>query len=590
MSKTTGLEVRDRYNGAAVERFYQAEWWCDRHLSAYLDQWAVERPDAPFISDGVRSATYRDFREQAYSLARSLRRLGVGPGDRVVAQLPNWVEFAVAYAALTRIGAILVPMMPVYRYGEAKYVINHSEAVLAVICGTFHKFDHRQMFRDLRGVCPTLRHVVVTRAAAAGDELAFDDLTGPVEGIGGDDQLPPVPSPDEVHLVVYTSGTESRPKGCAHTWNTFGFSARGLARDVFRMGPADKVFMPSPVAHSTGLLVGVAVPLVAGAQIDLLDGWDPNTALARIQQQHCTVTATATPFLRMTLDAYDPTRHDLSSMRAWLCAGAPIPPAMVDQAMEAFGACQLLPLYGCSEVLAATSCTLDDPASAIVSSDGRPALSGVEIRLASATSPAGPEETDGEILYRGPGCMLGYWNDPERTAAAIDPHNWYHSGDLAKPVGDGYLRVTGRIKDLVIRGGTNISAREVEEHLDAHPKVRASAVVGYPDARLGEKACAFVVAATDGPPTLAELAHFLRDERRIAVHKIPERLEIVGELPIGATGKVQKFQLRARIAVSPPPSQPPPAPATAPANTTVTPPTQTVGERRVPPATSSPSI
>jgi cyclohexanecarboxylate-CoA ligase/acyl-CoA synthetase len=548
ITKPDGLRVEDRYDTRAVGQFYDAGWWSDRHLCSYLDQWAAERGDDPFISDGVRSATYRQFREQSYNFARSLLRLGVRPGDRVVVQLPNWVEFASAYVALGRIGAVLVPMMPVYRFDEAEYVVDHSAAVVALTCGVFHKFDHRQMFHDLRRACPSLRAVIVARNGSTPDDLDFDDLAAPVAGLGGDDQLTHTPDPDDVHLVVYTSGTESKPKGCCHTWNTFGFSARGLARDIFKMGDDDNVFMPSPVAHSTGLLVGIAVPLVAGAQIHLLDVWDPKTALDRIEQHRCTVTATATPFLRMTLDAYNASTFDMSSMRAWLCAGAPIPPAMVEEASAAFTGCQLLPLYGCSEVLAATSCALDGPAAAIVSSDGRPALEGVEIRLADSQGESVGDGIDGEILYRGPGCMLGYWREPARTAATIDADSWYHSGDLARWVGDSYLRVTGRIKDLVIRGGTNISAREVEEHLDAHPKIRATAVVGYPDDRLGERACAFIVLASTEAPTLAELADYLRNERRIAVYKIPERLVIVDALPTGATGKVQKFQLRQIVA------------------------------------------
>lgn len=541
------LAVADRYSKEDVQRFYEASWWSDHHLSSHLDRWATEKPDAPFIADGERAATYGQFRDQSYNLARALKGLGVGHGDRVVVQLPNWVEFASAYVALSRLGAVLVPIMPMYRFDETEYVINHSGAVLAVTTGVFRKFDHLQMFRDLRATCGDLRQVIVARGQADADELSFDDLTAPASGRGGGDDLGDAPSADDVHLIVYTSGTESKPKGCCHTWNTFGFSAKGLATDIFRLTGDDNVFMPSPVAHSTGLVVGIAAPLVAGAKSHLLDIWEPKAGLARIQDYGCTITATATPFVRMALDAYDPDRHDVSSMRLWLCAGAPIPPAMVDEVTSSFSDCHLLPLYGCSEVLAATSCNLDDPQSAVVSSDGRPALDGVEIRLADADGKIVQGDVEGEIFYRGPGCMLGYWRDPERTATTIDTDGWYHSSDLGKTVGDGYVRVTGRIKDLVIRGGTNISAREVEEHLDTHPKVGASAIVGYPDERLGEKACAFVVPSSDPAPSLDELTDYLRNDRRIATHKLPERLKIIDELPVGATGKIQKFELRKLI-------------------------------------------
>lgn len=541
MAGTAVLEVGDRYDSATVARFREKGWWPDRHLCDYLDEWAETKPGSPFVADGVRSATFGSFRDGAYRLAGRLRGLGVVHGDRVVVQLPNWVEFATAYVALGRIGAVLVPIMPMYRHDEAEYVINHSGAVVAITTGTFRKFDHLQMFRDLQSDCPALRQLIVARGQAGPDELAFDDLAETGDDAGTD--LGAIPSSDAIHLIVYTSGTESKPKGCCHTWNTFGFSARALAHDLLRLVPDDVVFMPSPVAHSTGLIVGVSSPLVAGCQSHLLDVWEPNEGLRRIQDFGCTVTATATPFVRMAIDAYRPDDHDVASMRLWLCAGAPIPPSVPEEVKGVFGECRLLPLYGCSEVLAAASCTLDDPFSAIIGSDGRPP-EGVQIRLTDGDGADVADDEEGEILYWGPGSMLGYWRDPERTAAAIDEQGWYHSSDLGRRVDGDYIRVTGRIKDLVIRGGTNISAREIEEHLDTHPSVEASAIVGYPDERLGEKACAFVVAASDPPPTLEELTDYLRNERRIAVHKLPERIEYIDALPMGATGKIQKFELR----------------------------------------------
>lgn len=424
---TAGLEVGDRYRSETVERFRAQGWWPDRHLCDYLDGWAEAKPDSPFVADGARSATFGSFRDSAYRLAGHLRELGVGAGDRVVVQLPNWVEFAMAYIALGRIGAVLVPIMPMYRHDETEYVINHSGAMVAITTGTFRTFDHLAMFRDLRSACPALRQIIVARGVAGDGELAFDDLIAPGEGAGGDVDLGPVPSSDAIHLIVYTSGTESKPKGCCHTWNTFGFSARALAHDLLRLVGDDVVFMPSPVAHSTGLIVGVSSPLIAGCQSHLLDVWEPDKGLRRIQDFGCTVTATATPFVRMAIDAYRPDDHDLTSMRLWLCAGAPIPPSVPEEVQGVFGDCRLLPLYGCSEVLAATSCTPDDPFSTIIGSDGRPP-EGVQIRLVNGDGVDVADDGEGEILYWGPGSMLGYWRDPERTAAAIDEEGWYHSG------------------------------------------------------------------------------------------------------------------------------------------------------------------
>jgi len=249
----------------------------------------------------------------------------------------------------------------------------------------------------------------------------------------------------------------------------------------------------------------------------------------------------------MALDAFDPAEDDVSSMRAWVCAGAPIPASLAEEVATVFRGCRLLPLYGASEIFATTACWLSDPPEMAVISDGRPALDGVEVRVVNEPGEQVPAGQEGEVCYRGPGGMLGYWRDPERTAIAIDGDGWYHTGDRGQFNAEGLLRLKGRIKDVIIRGGTNISATEVEEHLLTHPKVKAVAVVAMPDRLMGERACAFVVPAEAEPPTLTELADYLKNVRRIAVLKLPERLEIVQELPMTPTGKIQKFALRDEV-------------------------------------------
>jgi non-ribosomal peptide synthetase component E (peptide arylation enzyme) len=234
-------------------------------------------------------------------------------------------------------------------------------------------------------------------------------------------------------------------------------------------------------------------------------------------------------------------------MRAWGCGGAPVPPPMVERAAKLWPGCHVLSLYGRSEVFLTTICRLDDPVERSVSSDGRPSDIVEMVLLDDDGKPVGPGQ-DGEIAQRGAGTMLGYFNDRERTAATFGTDGWCRSGDLGRVDKAGYLRVTGRSKDIIIRGGSNISAREVEDHLIAHPKVKDVALVAMPDPVLGERACAYVVPAdSDAPPTLAELCTFLKEERRISVTKLPERLELIDALPMTATGKVQKFALRDRI-------------------------------------------
>jgi acyl-CoA synthetase (AMP-forming)/AMP-acid ligase II len=351
-------------------------------------------------------------------------------------------------------------------------------------------------------------------------------------------------SPDNGHVCIFTSGTESRPKGCYHTFNTLRASLEYLVR-ALDATERDVAFMPSPLPHAIGLVFGIGIPLLTGGSTHLLDIWDPEVGLQRMAENKCTYTATATPFVQMALDCFDPERHDLSSIRLWTCGGAPIPSTMVQRMAAAWPGCRLVSLYGRSEVFVSTVGTLDDPPEWSLTSDGHPPP-WVELAILDGDGRDVGSGTEGEIAQRSPGTMLGYWNDQVRTKAAFDEQGWCRSGDLGRIDQNGCLRVTGRLKDIIIRGGSNISAAEVEDHLLAHPNVRAVAVVAMPDRVLGERACAFVVPA-GVVPTLEELTQFLRTERRVSMTKIPERLEIVDALPVTASGKVQKFQLREQV-------------------------------------------
>jgi cyclohexanecarboxylate-CoA ligase/acyl-CoA synthetase len=293
--------------------------------------------------------------------------------------------------------------------------------------------------------------------------------------------------------------------------------------------------------------MGVTAPLLLGSAIQLMDVWDPALAADRIARFGATMSMTATPFLQMILDRIAAEPADaakLASLRMWLSAGAPIPPSMLERWSAAVPGCALLPVYGRSEGFLVTGCTTGDSVADVLSSDGRP-FPGVVLEIRDENGAPVPPGVEGEICHGGPGLMLGYWNDPVRTAEAIDDRGISRSGDLGRLSETGYLRVTGRIKDMIIRGGTNISAAEVENHLLTHPQVAAVAVVAAPDERLGEIACAFVVPRGEAP-TLADLASYLEVERRIAKQKLPEMLEIVESLPSTTTGKVQKFVLRER--------------------------------------------
>jgi acyl-CoA synthetase (AMP-forming)/AMP-acid ligase II len=540
--------VRDRYSDERIAEFYAAGYWQSASFNAVVAEQAARRGDQAFVFDGTTSLTYAGFRDKTMRLAVGLRREGLRPGDRVAVQLPNWTEFPVIAAALSRIGAILVPIMPIYREDEVAYVLRHSGAVAAVTCHEFRGFGHLEMFGKLRSEAPDLRTVYVARTPAEFDTSetpSLDSLVADGDLAALEEEAGPDSSPDDGFLIVYTSGTTSRPKGCFHTFNTYRASASAIIKGL-EYTERDVQFGPSPISHTTGLVTSVIMPLIAGAKSYLMEAWNPEEGLRRIEQYRCTAAVTATPFLQMLMAAYDPVKHDASSLRVWVCAGSPIPRAIVERSREIFPGCRTLSLYGRSENLLTTMCKAEDPADRAVTSDGS-ALEGAEVKIVGEDGLEVPRGEEGDIAYRGPSHMIEYFNDDEQTAALFTSEGFSRSGDLGRMDEDGYVRVTGRLKDIIIRGGMNISAREIEDHLVRHPAIADVAVVGMPDERLGEKACAYVVLADPSAAlTLNDITDYLRAQK-LATQKLPERLEIVSALPMTATGKVQKHILRTDI-------------------------------------------
>jgi cyclohexanecarboxylate-CoA ligase len=319
-----------------------------------------------------------------------------------------------------------------------------------------------------------------------------------------------------------------------------------MLAQAFGYSGHDIQFNPSPITHTTGLITGFLLPLMHGASVHLMEAWEPRAGLADIAKFHTTAAVTATAFLQMLMDAYDPDQHDPSSMRLWVAAGSPIPSAFVRRAQQVLPQLRVLSLYGRSENAVTTTCTVDDDPERSVTSDGK-ALPGTSVKIVDDDGQEVPRGEQGDIAYKGPMHMLEYINNPEETRKLFTQDGHSRSGDLGVMDADGYVRVTGRLKDIVIRGGLNISVRQIEDQLTAHPAIRAVAAVGMPDENLGERLCCYVV-LSDGHETLAlpEVSEYLLAQG-LAIQKVPERLEIVPELPMTATGKVQKHVLRADI-------------------------------------------
>jgi acyl-CoA synthetase (AMP-forming)/AMP-acid ligase II len=542
----------DRYSPQEIDHYYESGLWATETFHDLLVRRVQQNPDKVFATDGTRSLTYRELFDAGQRLAVGLHRQGLRRGDTAAVQLPNWVEFIQTLTALSRLGVIMVPIMPIYRRDDVSYVLSNAGVRAVFTPANFGKFDYLNMYLGLRTEHPELT-VVVTRPDSTAEEVADADADvftlQQLEADTDDDsarrELDASPNPDEPFVIVYTSGTTSRPKGCVHTFNTYCAGSRALI-GPFGYTEADVQFGPSPIAHTTGLVTSVLLPLLTGGSTHVMAKWDPARGIDEIQRFGCTAAVTAPTFLHTLLSEYNPERHDLSTLRLWTCAGAPIPAAVVKQASAALPNIKVLSLYGRSENLVTTTCSVTDDVSRALTSDGT-AMPGAEVKIVDDKGNEVPRGTEGDIAYRGPAHMIEYLANPQETAALFTDDGFSKSGDLGKMTDDGYVRVTGRTKDIVIRGGMNISVREIEEHLAHHPSLQAFSVVGMPDEKLGERVCCYVVAKPgNDPPTVDGLREFLLGEG-MPIQKTPERVVALDSLPMTATGKVLKHELRKDI-------------------------------------------
>lgn len=540
--------VHDRYTDEQIARYYDWGLWTEDTLFDLIEKQASAQPDKVFGTDSTTEVTYRALRDRALALAVGLRRRGIEPGDRVAVQMPSWTDFFVITAAIARLGAVIVPIMPIYRSEEVGFIIETAQAKAAFTASAYRGFDHDRMFAELASESSTLETVVVVRREGdlVDGAVDLDDLFVDLTREQADAEIGPGVGADEPFVVVFSSGTTSRPKGCLHTFNTMSCGARLLGMG-WNYTDEDVQFGPSPVTHTTGLVTSYLLPLTYGAASHLMERWEPSEGLERIAKFKCTACVSATTFLQMLLNVYDPAVHDASSMRFWTSAGAPIPASFVEDARAAIPNMAVLSLYGRTENITTTMCTIDDDPSRSLTSDGK-ALPMQEVIIVDEFGEEAARGEEGDIAYRGAMNCLEYIGQPEETAANYTAAGFHKSGDLGRMDEDGYVRVTGRLKDIVIRGGMNISVRAVEDALSARPDVSQVALVAMPDPQLGEKVCCYLVMHQGHPElTLEEMRTFLLGQG-MAIQKVPERLEIVDSLPTTATGKIQKHMLRADIA------------------------------------------
>jgi cyclohexanecarboxylate-CoA ligase len=519
--------------------------WHDRTINAELDRCVRTVPDkialtAVRIETGdVRRFTYRELDAMAERIAIGLARLGVGRNEVVSCQLPNWWQFTLVYLACSRIGAVMNPLMPIFRERELTFMLRHGETKVLIAPKVFRGFDYEKMASGLRADLPQLAQVVIVDGEGSNSFEAL--LSGPAweNEPGAADLLQRHrPGPDDVTQLLYTSGTTGEPKGVMHTANTLMSNIIPYARRL-HLGADDVVLMASPMAHQTGFMYGLVMPILLQASAVLQDIWEPGKAAQLIRDYGVTFTMASTPFLTDLARTVAESGTGMPTLHTFLCAGAPIPGPLVELARQSMGT-KIISAWGMTENGAVTTTLPEDEDARSVTTDGCP-LPGVELKVVDANGDALPPDTPGKLLVRACSNFGGYLRRPHLNGT--DAEGWFDTGDMARMNAQGYIRITGRDKDVIIRGGENIPVVEVESLLYRHPAVAAVAVVAYPDERLGERACAVVIPKAGHHIDLQSVVDFLK-AGKIAAQYIPEKLIVRDEIPMTPTGKVQKFKLR----------------------------------------------
>ena len=520
-------------------------FWRDRTINDDLDACLAACPDKTALTavrveeGGVTRFTYRELATLADRAAIGLSKLGVARNDVVAMQLPNWWHFTVLYLACTRIGAVLNPLMPIFRERELSFMLKHGEAKVIVVPRTFRNFDHEAMARGLQPNLPHLRRVIVVDGGGADD---FDALLTKPEWEKDPDAARILgagrPGPDDITQLIYTSGTTGEPKGVMHSANTLMANIIPYAERL-RLGADDVILMASPMAHQTGFMYGLMMPIMLKASAVLQDVWDPAKAAELIRAEKVSFTMASTPFLTDLTRVVVESGNPVPTLKTFLCAGAPIPGPLVEQAQVGLGA-KIVSAWGMTENGAVTLIRLDDDDRLASTTDGC-ALPGVEVKVIDGDGKTAPAGEIGKLVVRACSNFGGYLKRPQWNGT--DPDGWFDTGDLAYLNAQGYVRISGRSKDVIIRGGENIPVVEVEALLYKHPAVAQVAIVAYPDERLGERACAVIVPKPGASIDFAGMAEFLKSHR-LAVQYIPEKLIVREAMPATPSGKIQKFRLR----------------------------------------------
>ncbi|OBH55155.1 cyclohexanecarboxylate-CoA ligase [Mycobacterium mantenii] len=521
-------------DAARAAEAYRRGLWVHTTLADWLRAAAETSPGRTVLVDA-------DIRMDCATLYAQARALATGllarmqTGSVVSFMLPNWYEAAVIYLGATMAGMVVNPILPSLRDHDLRFILEDAGAAAVFVPRQHSGHDYAAMLERVTAAMSPAPEVVVLRGDAGSHTpypALFEDHS--------DTAVLPALDPDAVRMVLYTSGTTGRPKGVLHSHNSINALISQL-RDHWNINPGDTFLVPSPIAHIGGSIYAFECPLLLGTAAILMDRWDPAAAVTLMGRERCTHMAGATPFLQQLLSAAQRAGTSLPDLKVFICGGASVSPSLIRSAAGYFDRAVITRVYGCTEVPVATvGAPRPDEADYAADTDGRPGIA--EIKLAAHdAAPSGC----GEICVRGPQMLLGY-RHPEDDAESFDAEGFFRTGDLGRWVDERYLLVTGRAKDVIIRNGENISAKEVEDLLAEHPGIGEIAVVGLPDARTGERACAVIVPRGEPAPDVASLLALLQS-KGVAKFKAPEQVVVWDALPKNDAGKILKHQIRASL-------------------------------------------
>lgn len=534
------------------EKMLKHGYWLNKTILQFLDEAVQLNPHKIALvsykaeDQTERSLSYQEILNISNKMALGLKKLGIKKNDVVSCQLPNWWEFNLLYIACRRIGAVFNPLMPIFRERELSFMLQHCESKALIVAKQFKKFDHEQLANKLLDSLEHLQHVVVIGGEG---ENSFDQVLLN-HGLEQDPQQladlkADVIGPDDVAQIIFTSGTTGEPKGVMHTANTL-FANLLPYTERLHLDQNVVELMSTPLAHQTGFLYGVVMPIYLNAKVVLQDIWDPIKAIELIQKHQVTYTKASTPFLNDLADAVHDTQAEVTSLNTFVCVGAPIPPALVKKARHSLQA-NIISAWGMSETGGVATTLPEDDIERAFNTDGT-ALPGVEIKIVDEHGQIKPVNQPGRLVVRACSNFGGYLKRPHLNDT--NEEDWFDSGDIAYQDEQGYIRICGRNKDVIIRGGENIPVMEIESLLYQHPDVALVALVAYPDERLGERACAVIKLKEHAKHlSLKQLTDYLKTHQ-LAMQYLPERLEIMHEFPMTPSGKIQKFKLRELLALS----------------------------------------